>query len=151
VAAEPLIKEIYIDAPPQVVFSFLTDPVKMVRWMGIQAELDPKPGGIYRVDPNGRDVIRGSYLEVVPDSRIVFTWGWEEPGHRVPAGSTIVEIHLEPRAQGTWVRLTHRELPPEARENHDLGWMHYLARLKMISEGREPGPDAFADPKVRHG
>lgn len=150
-AAEPLIKEIYIDAPPQVVFAFLTDPVKMVRWMGIQAELNPKPGGIYRVDPNGRDVIRGTFLEVVPNSRIVFTWGWEEVGHRVPAGSTVVEIHLESRDKGTWVRLTHRELPPEARENHELGWIHYLARLKMINEGREPGPDPFADPNARHG
>jgi uncharacterized protein YndB with AHSA1/START domain len=151
VPAEPLIKEIYIDAPPPVVFAFLTDPVKMVRWMGIQAELDPQPGGIYRLDPNGRDVIRGTYLEVVPDSKIVFTWGWEGTGHRVPAGSTVVEIHLEARDQGTWLRLTHQELPPEARESHDMGWMHYLARLKMITEGREPGPDPFADPDVRHG
>lgn len=151
VAAEPLIKEIYIDAPPQVVFTFLTDPVKMIRWMGIRSELDPKPGGIYRLDPNGRDVIRGTYLEVVPNSRLVFTWGWEETGHDVPAGSTVVEIVLEPRDTGTWVRLTHRELPPEAREKHELGWMHYLARLQMISEGREPGPDPFADSSVRHG
>jgi uncharacterized protein YndB with AHSA1/START domain len=151
VVSDPLVKEIYIDAPPQVIFAFLTDPVKMVRWMGIQAELDPKPGGIYRLDPNGRDVIRGAYLEVVPESRIVFTWGWEEAGHKVPAGSTVVEIHLEPRGEGTWVRLIHRALPPDARENHELGWMHYLARLKMISEGREPAPDPFADPRVSHG
>jgi len=73
VAAEPLVKEIYIDAPPQVVFSFLTDPIKMIRWMGIHAELDPRPGGIYRLDPNRRDVIRGTYLEVVPNEKLVFT------------------------------------------------------------------------------
>ena len=65
--SEPIIKEIYIDAPPSVVFQFLTDPKKMIRWMGIRAEIDPRPGGIYRVEPNGRDVIRGEYLEVVAD------------------------------------------------------------------------------------
>ncbi len=106
---------------------------------------------IYRVDPNGRDVIRGTYLEVVPNSRLVFTWGWEEIGHEVPAGSTVVEIQLEPRDRGTWVRLTHRELPPEAREKHEMGWMHYLNRLQTTSEGREPGPDPLGDSSVRHG
>lgn len=65
-ATDPLIKEIYIDAPSSVVFQFLIDPVKMIRWMGIQAEIDPRPGGMYRLDPNGRDVIRGEYLEVIP-------------------------------------------------------------------------------------
>lgn len=149
--AEPLGKDIYIEAPPEVVFEFLTDPLKMVRWMGIQAELDPRPGGIYRLDPNGRDVIRGSYLNVVAPSKIVFTWGWEEVGHRVPAGSTVVEINLEPEGKGTRLRLIHRELPPETRDTHELGWTHYLGRLKTISEGREPGSDPFADPSVRHG
>jgi uncharacterized protein YndB with AHSA1/START domain len=86
VAVEPPTKEIYIEAPLHVVFSFLIDPEKMVRWMGIEAEFDPKPGGINRLDPNGRDVIQGAYLEVVPDSRIVFTRGWEEAGHRVLGG-----------------------------------------------------------------
>jgi hypothetical protein len=70
VASDPIVKEIYIDAPPSVVFQFLTDPQKMLSWMGIRAEIDPKPGGIYRVDANGRDVILGEYLEVVADSRV---------------------------------------------------------------------------------
>lgn len=150
-AAEPIVKEIYIEASPQIVFAFLTDPVKMLRWMGIRADLEPRPGGIYFLDPNGRDVIRGSYVEVVPNSKIVFTWGWEEPGHSVPPGSTIVEITLTQEGKGTRLRLTHRELPPEARDKHDFGWVHYLARLKTISEGGNLGVDPLADPAVRHG
>ena len=74
-AADPVIKEIFIDAWPSVVFQFLTDPEKMIRWMGIKVEIDPRPGGVYRVEPNGKDVIRGKYIEIVPDSRVVFTWG----------------------------------------------------------------------------
>ena len=50
-ASEPIVKEMYIDAPPSIVFKFLTDPKKMIRWMGIRAEIDPRPGGIYRVEP----------------------------------------------------------------------------------------------------
>jgi uncharacterized protein YndB with AHSA1/START domain len=153
-AADPLIKEIYIEAPPSVVFQFLTDPAKMIRWMGIQAEIDPTPGGIYRLDPNGRDVIRGEYLEVIPDSRVVFTWGFEKPSPGMPAvlaGSTKVEIDLQAEGKGTRVRLTHHLLRPEAGERHALGWAHYLGRLKTISEGSDPGPDPFADLSVRHG
>jgi len=95
---DPIIKEVFIDAPPSVVFQFLTDPAKMIRWMGIRAEIDPRPGGLYWLDPNGRDFIRGEYVEVIPDRRIVFTWGWEKPSEgmaAVPAGSTQVEIDLQ--------------------------------------------------------
>lgn len=149
--SDPLVKEIYIDAPPGVVFELLTDPVKMLRWMGIAAEIEPRPGGVYRVDPNGRDVIRGTYLEVVPDRKVVFTWGWEGIGRTIPAGSTVVEIELESRGKGTWVRLTHKELPPEMRQRHDIGWIHYLSRLKSVAEGTDPGPDKYATLEVRHG
>lgn len=149
--SEPIVKEIYIDAPPSVVFKFLTDPKKMIRWMGIRAEIDPRPGGIYRVEPNGRDVIRGEYLEVVADSRVVFTWGFEGGGYKVQAGSSRVEIDLTPEGKGTRLRLTHRELPPEARDRHGVGWEHYLGRLKAVCEGGEPGRDPMADPAVRHG
>jgi uncharacterized protein YndB with AHSA1/START domain len=154
VAVDPLCKEVFIDAPPSVVFQFLTDPTKMVRWMGVQAEIDPKPGGIYRLDPNGRDVIRGEYLEVIPDSRVVFTWGWETPSPgmpAVPAGSTRVEIDLQAEGSGTRLRLIHHQLPPDASERHAFGWAHYLERLKKVSQGTEPGPDPYADLGVRHG
>lgn len=150
-SSDPLVKEIFIDAPPEVVFELLTDPVKMLRWMGVAADIDPRPGGIYRLDPNGRDVIRGKYLEVVPNSRVVFTWGYEESGHKVPAGSTLVEIELEPRGKGTFVRLTHRDLPQEMREGHEIGWSHYLSRLKSVAEGGDPGDDKYASLEVRHG
>jgi uncharacterized protein YndB with AHSA1/START domain len=151
VTDKPLVKDIYIEAPPEVVFAFLTDPAKMVRWMGLTAELDPKPGGIYRLDPNGREMIRGTYLEVIPNSKVVFTWGWEEPGARIPAGSTVVEITLKREGLGTRLRLVHRDLPDDRREQHDLGWAHYLSRLKTVSEGGKPGADPCADPNVQHG
>ena len=65
----PIVKEIFIHGSPELVFGFLSEPAKMVRWIGLTAEIDPRPGGIFRVDPNGRDVIRGEVLEVVPSLR----------------------------------------------------------------------------------
>jgi uncharacterized protein YndB with AHSA1/START domain len=90
-------------------------------------------------------------LEIVRPTKISFTWGWTRPDTKVPAGSTIVEIALEPVARGTRLTLAHRKLPEDMRDNLDAGCTYYPARLKMVAEGKNPGPDPFADPAVRHG
>lgn len=144
-------KERYIDAPPEVVYAFLTDSAKMLQWIGTEIDLDPRPGGIFRVVPNNVDVIRGEFLEAVPFSRVSFTWGFEGEGHAVPAGSTIVDITLTPEGTGTRLRLIHRDLTGEHQERHDAGWDHYLERVAHAATGAAPQPDPFADPRHRHG
>lgn len=139
-------REVRIRARPETVFAFFTDPARMVRWKGVAAELEARPGGIYRVNVTGRDVARGEYLEV-PHSRIVFSWGWEGQGSPVPPGSSTVEVTLHPDGDGTIVRLRHYGLPAgESREGHYQGWLHYLARLALAAAGRDPGPDPWATP-----
>ena len=76
-ATEPVRSELRIAAPPEVVFPYFTDPARMVEWMGVAALLDPRPGGTFRVEPNGRDVVLGEYVVVDPPHRVVFTWGFE--------------------------------------------------------------------------
>src|SRR5688500_7356014 len=98
-------REVRIAASPEVVFDFFIDPAKKVLWKGSQAALDPRPGGMYRVHVTNRDIARGEYVEIVPHSRVVFTWGWEEGP--VPPGSTTVEVTLTPDGDGTIVRLRH--------------------------------------------
>ena len=148
---EPLIREIFIDARPEDVFPYLVEADKYLTWMGVSAELDPRPGGIFQVDPNGRDVILGQFLEVDPPRRVVFTWGWKDPAHPVPAGSTRVEIELRPQGSGTLLRLTHTGLAGPVRERHAGGWTHYLGRLKLVMSSKNPGPDPYATPDHRHG
>lgn len=38
-------RETHIPAPPAAVFAFLTDPEKILRWMGTEAQLEPQPVG----------------------------------------------------------------------------------------------------------
>src|SRR3989442_13554655 len=84
--ADAVVREVRVAARPETVFPFFTDPAKMTRWKGVEAELDPRPGGIYRVNVTGRAVARGQYVEVVPNRRAVFTWGWEGAGSTRPPG-----------------------------------------------------------------
>ncbi|MFI5316553.1 MAG: SRPBCC domain-containing protein [Myxococcota bacterium] len=149
-ADSPVVREIFIDASPEEVFPYLTISARYSLWMGIAAELDPRPGGVYRVDANGRNVILGKYVEVSPPRRVVFTWGFADPESPVPAGSTTVEIDLIPQGRGTLLRLVHRGSPPERRGRHEQGWSHYLARLQIAAAGADPGRDPFADPSAGH-
>src|SRR6266851_3473101 len=45
-----------IAASPATVFSYLVEPAKFNAWMGVGAELDPRPGGRVRIDVDGEHV-----------------------------------------------------------------------------------------------
>ena len=137
-------KEVRIAAKPDVVFEFFTDPVKMMRWKGVEAALDARPGGVYRVNVTGRDVALGEYVAVEPPHRVVFTWGWENSP--IAPGSTTVEVTLTPDGDGTLLRLRHSGLvSEEARAQHAHGWEHYLARLAIAAPGGDAGHDPMTD------
>ena len=131
-----LMREMVIDASPATIFEYLTVPEKHVEWEGTKAELDPRPGGIYRVlMGGGQHQSAGEFVEVVPKEKVVFTFGWEEKDHPIPPRSTTVEITLHPEGDKTRVRLVHRGLPAEAVEDHGHGWAHYLERLAITATG----------------
>jgi uncharacterized protein YndB with AHSA1/START domain len=135
-----------IEASPETVFEFFVDPIKMRRWMGGHTTLDAQTGGIFAVD-NGDNHARGTFLVVEPPERVVFTWGWEG-SEVVPPGSSTVTVILEPRGQGTLVRLAHSDLPAGEDVRHAEGWAHYLDRLSKAAVGLDPGPDPYAEGQV---
>ncbi|HSJ83741.1 MAG TPA: SRPBCC domain-containing protein [Acidimicrobiia bacterium] len=138
--SDPIVIERLIAAPPSVVYSYLTSSEKWARWQGVDAIVEPESGGEFAVSmPNGTSA-RGEFVELEPDRRVVFTWGWADHPD-VPPGSTTVEIDLIGEDGGTRLRLTHRGLPPDEVPIHTAGWEHYTIRLGDVAEGREPGPD----------
>jgi uncharacterized protein YndB with AHSA1/START domain len=145
-------RELLIDASPETVWEFLVDPRKMVRWMGIEASLDPRPGGAYRCEVIPGHTAVGEVVAVEPQRRLVLTWGWEpdaDGNTSVAAGTSTVEIVLEPHAGGTHLTLTHRDLPDaEVATRHAGGWDHYLARLVVAGAGGDPGPDPWLTPEA---
>jgi uncharacterized protein YndB with AHSA1/START domain len=155
--------EVRIAARPETVFSYFTDPMRMVQWIGVQATLDPRPGGVCRIAfdttpehvdalsaafgagaaASGAAVASGRFVELDPPRRIVLTWGWEHEVLAVPPESTRVEVSLTPDGDDTIVRLAHRQLPPGSIGFHRLGWEHYMARLAIAAAGEDPGPDPW--------
>lgn len=139
--------ETRIAASPETVFEFFTDADRMIQWMGRSAELDARPGGVFRCDINGRAIASGEFVEVDSPRRVVFTWGWEGDDPIVEPGSTTIEVQLEPDGEGTHLRLIHRDLPSsEAAAKHREGWVHYAERLSSVAAGDDPGPDPWATP-----
>lgn len=143
-SSDKLTKEIYIECRPETLFSFFMDPDKMVRWMGRHILLEPKIGGKYRIDVNGHDIAMGEYKEIVPNEKIVMTWGWEK-SKLVPPGSSTVEFKLEAQDNGTLLVLTHYDLPTaEEIASHQQGWAHYMVRLQTLAQGQDPGVDPWS-------
>lgn len=143
-------RKVRIEAHPQTVFGFLTDPAKMLLWTGLEVTLEPQEGGVYRVNMNGRDVMRGNFVEVVPYQKVVFTFGWEG-SETLPPGSSTVEYNLIPDGNNTILHLKHHNLPIPMREAHGAGWDHMLTRLVIVARGDDPGADSWHGSSTKMG
>jgi len=136
-----LVREIIIDARPETVFAFLTDADKHVQWEGTSATIEARPGGTYEVLIAGQHLARGEYVEVVPNERVVHTFGWDMPGNPITPGSTTVTYELIDESGKTRLRMTHSGLPEDAIADHTRGWDHYINRLATVASGGNAGAD----------
>jgi len=47
---DAVIHELVLLAPTEQVFDMFTDPWQLIRWIGISADLQPRPGGRFRFE-----------------------------------------------------------------------------------------------------
>ena len=141
--------EIWIDASPETVFALLTDPTHMKSWFAEVVEADPRPGGLFRISGPADVSIEGTYLEIIPNRKVVFTWGGVEG---LKPGQSTVEFVLELDRKGTLVRLRHYGLPRPAVDSHRRGWVYSgLVKLKDAAEGRMPTRLCLSDLAEQRG
>ena len=124
------------------VFRAWTDPEEIKRWWGPpgtatpDAEVDLKPGGKYRFTmrslPDGEPYfLVGTYREVIPPERLVYTWTWE--GTSMEVKDSLVTVQFHDRGGSTEVVVTHELLPSDAaRERHTKGWTGCFDRLQAF-------------------
>ena len=126
-------------APPEKVFSAWTDPKKLGRWFcpvacePILAETEARVGGRYRIVVRAQSGeehdVSGTFREVVPNRRLVFTWAWRT----TPDRESLVTVELKPDGDGTLLTLTHEQFFDEAaRDRHQSGWSPILDRLSEV-------------------
>lgn len=127
-----------IAAPAERVFNAWLDPKMLARFMrpmpGMEAPVvsnDPTEGGRFEIimkAPDGEIPHAGTYKEISPHSRLVFTW--ESPFS--VEGSTVTLDFVEAHG-GTDVTLTHVTFPSEeSRDNHNKGWTQILETLAEV-------------------
>ena len=129
-------------APREKVFDAWVNPRMMAKWFtraGLDQpeveilEADARPGGKYRVVntcTQGIFRIQGTYKEVRPPEKLIFTWWFE--GADFETSTVTVEFHTLGSSAFTEVILTHELLPEKERENHRKGWTGCLEELAQV-------------------
>lgn len=138
-----VIHELVLAAPAEQVFEMFTDPQQLVGWIGIAADLQPRPGGRFRFEVMPGQFCEGQYVIIERPSRLVFTWGWTDPGFGLPPGTSRVEVTLTrsgPDGRQTRLRLVHSGLEGDLGILHDDGWSRFLTRLTAAAATGQPPP-----------
>jgi len=128
---------------PEKVYRAWTDPKAVSRWWGpgpgepvSLAELDVRVGGRFRIVFGGPDgkmhECAGTYKEVVPNKKLVFTWSWP---NTTPERISVVTIEFRAAGKGTDLVFRHEQLFDEkVRDDHKRGWSGTLDKLDAFLE-----------------
>jgi uncharacterized protein (TIGR03086 family) len=138
----PFEKSVLVPLGADETFALITEPDRLRRWQVITARVDLRAGGDYRWTIIPGNSVSGTFTEVEPGRRVVFSWGWEGSAD-LPPGASTVTITLEPATDGTIVRLVHDGLTDEQAASHAAGWDHYLGRLAAAGSRGDAGADAW--------
>lgn len=143
-----------IKAPPAVVYKAFVDPVTLVSWLppeGMTAQIiafDPKEGGVFelalaydapehaapgKTSPHV-DIVRGRFVELIPDARIVQDVGFDSQDPAF-AGTMTISWILAAVPDGTAVTVRCENVPAGvAKEDHDAGLRSSLSNLAALTE-----------------
>lgn len=133
------------EATPERVFAAWTKPEALrlwwcpAGWRPARIDVDLRPGGGYRLSMN-RDngmqlvTVHGSFLEIEPARRLVYTWRWDGVFPDMP--ETIVTVEFRAVTDGTEITLLQEvlELPMCTRQLS--GWLAACGRLAEVVEAR---------------
>ena len=139
-----------IKAPRERVFAAWTDPEQIKKWFvpcekegdvtTPSAKCDPRVGGKYRIQTRKADgeyfTAAGTYREVNPPARLVFTWAWEKDGSgdeygEVEPDETLVTVELLAQGNDTLLVFTHEKFASnESRDRHQEGWTRILENFQ---------------------
>ena len=138
----------YYKAAPHKVFAAWSDSQALGQWFGPHShkckveKYDFHESGKYqiRMFPVAQDtdcageagmdsVCAGTFVEIIPDKKLVMTFGWIENGGDID--NTLLSIDFIEKNGGTELVLTHERLPNKpAADAHRGGWQGSLECLE---------------------
>ena len=143
-----------IKAPRWTIYQAFLDPASLVAWLppegmkGRLYEFDAREGGAYRMSltyvksdhlPRGKtsdrtDMVRGQFLELIPDERIVQLIEFESKDPAF-AGPMTIKWTLADVPGGTEVTILCENAPEGIRPNdHEAGFRSTLENLAAFTE-----------------
>jgi uncharacterized protein YndB with AHSA1/START domain len=152
IEGDAVIHEVLLPVTPEDAFEMFVDPARLVRWIGISADLEPRPGGRFRFEVMPDQFCEGRYVAVDRPHRLVFTWGWVDARMAVPPGTSRVEVTFTPTGNdghSTALRLIHTGLAADARLLHEDGWTRFLDRLVAVAARHDAAPYPTETPEER--
>ncbi len=105
---------------PDVIYKAWLDSAQHSLFTGSPAEINPIPGGLFTAWDG---YISGVTLEMTPFKRILQSWRAED--FPEDAANSELEIRLEAIPDGTYLTLTHTDLPDGQGEEFKQGWLDY--------------------------
>lgn len=139
-----------ISAPPSSVYRAWLEPEMLRRWLApasmevSRVEVDARVGGHFRIWQihNGKDAggFESQLIELVPDKRIVFQWGFVGPDRsKGPTFDSLLTITLRASTgKATILTLVHERLDdleramPDVARNVGVGWELVLDKLAKL-------------------
>jgi uncharacterized protein YndB with AHSA1/START domain len=139
-----------LPVPRERVWDAVTKPEQLARWFGVVSDMDFRIGGAIQFTWENERCPYPGVIEVIePEQRFAFRWPSYAVSHPrltfATAPSTLVEITLEERAEGTLLTLVEsgfaslpQPIPAEEayRDNQD-GWQECLNGLRAYLQSQE--------------
>lgn len=140
-------RELFVDAPPEVVYEVISDPEHVVQWWSDTATYEAVIGSTGTLSfgdaADGGHVVTLTVVEAIRPSTFSFRWTHDAQEAAAAGNSLLVTFELVAVDGGTLLKFTEtgfREMGWEAAvleetvRDHTHGWDHFLPRLVAHAE-----------------
>lgn len=116
-----------IKATPEEVFNALVNPLTIELWSGYPAVMEAKENVEFSLWDGD---ISGKNLKIITNQQLMQEWYFGDQPEQ-----SIVTINLTPTKIGTFIELSHTNIPEEAYEDIKEGWKkYYWGAIKIFFE-----------------